>query len=63
MSEGDRSTILLEAEPEPIPIDVLKTAVIVVDMQNAFMAKGGYFDRIGVDISAAQKIVGPCKGS
>jgi len=31
-------------EPEPIKIDVLKTAVIVVDMQNAFLSRGGYFD-------------------
>lgn len=61
MHKGDESTIFLEAEPEPIKIDPLKTAVIVVDMQNAFMEKGGYFDLIGVDISAARKIIGPCR--
>jgi len=52
---------LIDAEPEPIKVDLLKTAVIVVDMQNAFVSKGGYFDLIGTDISAAQRIVGPCK--
>ena len=61
MSEGSEGVILLEAEPEPVQIDLLKSAVIVVDMQNAFMGKGGYFDLIGLDTSAAWKIVEPCK--
>ena len=61
MIERDERTVLLEAEPKPIQIDLLKTAVIVVDMQNAFMSKGGYFDLTGVDTSAAQKIVEPCR--
>ena len=51
----------VEAEPEPIEIDLIKTAIIVVDMQNAFMSRGGYFDLIGMDISAIQKIVEPCR--
>ena len=61
MREGSERIIHLEAEPEPVQIDLLKTAVIVVDMQNAFMGKGGYFDLIGQDTSAAWKIVGPCR--
>jgi ureidoacrylate peracid hydrolase len=52
---------LLQADPEPINIDVLKTAVIVVDMQNAFVSKGGYFDLIGYDLSGVRKIIEPCK--
>ncbi|KPK31147.1 MAG: hypothetical protein AMK69_01270 [Nitrospira bacterium SG8_3] len=51
----------VEAEPEAIEIDLLKTAVIVVDMQNAFVSKGGYFDLTGIDTSAIQKIVEPCR--
>ena len=61
MTEVDGRMTLLEAEPEPIKIDLLKTAVIVVDMQNAFMSKGGYFDLIGIDTSGAQEIVEPCR--
>jgi ureidoacrylate peracid hydrolase len=53
--------VRVEAEPEPIEIDLIKTAVIVVDMQNAFMSKGGYFDLIGIDTSVTQKIVEPCR--
>ncbi|MBL7211845.1 MAG: isochorismatase family protein [Desulfobacteraceae bacterium] len=60
--EKDREHIvLLQAETEPIKIDLLKSAVIVVDMQNCFVRKGGYFDLAGNDISAAQKIIEPCK--
>lgn len=53
--------VLILADPEPIQVDVIKTAVIVVDMQNAFVSKGGYFDLIGYDLSAVQEIIEPCK--
>ncbi len=61
MSRKESRFMTIEAEPEPIEIDLIKTAIIVVDMQNAFMSKGGYFDLIGMDISAIQKIVEPCR--
>jgi ureidoacrylate peracid hydrolase len=51
--------VTIEAKPGPIPIDTAKTAVIVVDMENDFGAKGGMFDRAGIDISGIQKAVGP----
>jgi ureidoacrylate peracid hydrolase len=45
--------IRLNTKPEPVEIDVAKSAVVVVDMQNAFASKGGMLDIAGVDISAA----------
>jgi ureidoacrylate peracid hydrolase len=51
---------MISAEPEPITIDLLKTAVIVVDMQNAFVKRGGYFDLAGYDLSGVERIVSPC---
>jgi len=51
--------VTIEAKPGPIPIDTAKTAIIVVDMENDFGAKGGMFDRAGIDISGIQKAVGP----
>jgi len=53
--------IIVEAEPEPVEIDVSKTAILVVDMQNAFVRQGGYFDIIGHDVSATGRIIGPCR--
>ena len=60
---GDKHTkkILIKADPEPIEIYFNKTAILVVDMQNAFVSKGGYFDSVGVDISAVKKTIGPCQ--
>lgn len=62
MVDAQRNPIAtIEAEPEPISIDVLRTAVIVVDMQNAFVRRGGYFDLTGQDISRTERIIGPCQ--
>ena len=47
----------LNARPEPVEVDFRQTAVIVVDMQNAFASKGGLLDIAGVDISGANAVV------
>ncbi len=49
--------VTLEARPESIQIDIGRTAMIVVDMQNAFVSKGGMFDLFGWDISACEAVV------
>lgn len=49
--------VLIEARPAPLDIDLHKTALIVVDMQNAFVSKGGMFDHLGMDISAAEGVI------
>jgi ureidoacrylate peracid hydrolase len=51
--------VRFDAKPEPIAIDIARTAVIVCDMQNDFGTKGGMFDRAGLDISMIQRAVGP----
>ena len=61
MGEKQKDRVKIEAEPESIEIAFSKTAVLVVDMQNAFVRKGGYFDLVGHDISAVQKVIGPCQ--
>jgi len=47
----------LEARPEPVAIDPQQSALIVVDMQNAFASKQGMLDLAGADISAAQRVI------
>lgn len=49
--------VTVAAKPEPIEIDLAKTAVIVVDMQNAFASEGGMFDLVGLDISGAKGVI------
>lgn len=49
--------IRLEARPEPVEVDLKRSAVVVVDMQNAFACKGGTLDLAGADISEASTVV------
>lgn len=50
-----------EAQPEPLEIDLKRTAILVIDMQNAFVSKGGMFDLWGFDITTIPKVIGPIK--
>lgn len=52
-------TVVLQAELEPLEIDLERTAIIVIDMQNAFVNKGGMFDSGGRDISLIPRIIEP----
>jgi ureidoacrylate peracid hydrolase len=49
--------IRLNTKPEPVEIDLAKSAVVVVDMQNAFASKGGMLDIAGVDTSPAACVI------
>ncbi len=49
----DPSARLLPARPEPLMIRPAETALIIVDMQNAYASPGGYLDLAGFDISGA----------
>jgi ureidoacrylate peracid hydrolase len=51
--------MILNAKPQPIEVDISRTAIIVVDMQNDFGAEGGMFHRVGIDISPIQRAVRP----
>jgi ureidoacrylate peracid hydrolase len=61
MSDEPIHNIEIPADPEPITIDALKTALIIVDMQNAFVRRGGYFDLSGYDISRTERIIPSCR--
>ena len=49
--------VMLPARPEPIALSIAHTAVIVIDMQNAYASPGGYLDLAGFDISGARKVI------
>ena len=53
--------VVLQAEPEPLDIDLTRTAVMVIDMQNAYVRKGAMLDLSGIDISGTQKIIAPIR--
>ena len=41
---ADSELVSLPASPEPLTLKASETAVIVVDMQNAYATEGGYVD-------------------
>jgi len=50
--------LLLPAEPEAFPLLPARAALIVVDMQNAYLSADGYLDRAGFDLSGARSVIG-----
>src|SRR4051812_40352084 len=50
--------VTLPARPEPIRVSADETAIIVIDMQNAYASPGGYVDLAGFDISGAAGTIG-----
>jgi len=51
----------IDAAPQSITIDLLRTALIVVDMQNDFCAKGGWVDHLGVDYTPDRAPIEPLR--
>jgi ureidoacrylate peracid hydrolase len=51
-------SVVLPARPEAIRLAPATTAVIVVDMQNAYATKGGYVDEAGFDVGPAAGVIG-----
>ncbi|CAA9235962.1 MAG: Predicted amidohydrolase RutB in novel pyrimidine catabolism pathway [uncultured Craurococcus sp.] len=49
--------VQLSARPEPITVVPEETALIVVDMQNAYLSPGGYIDLVGFDVSGAPPVI------
>jgi nicotinamidase-related amidase len=51
--------VTVGAQPQDLEVDLARTAVVVVDMQNDFCAPGGWLDGIGVDIAPARAPIQP----
>lgn len=47
------TNVTMPARPEPIGLDLAQSALVVVDMQNAYASPGGYLDKAGFDVSGA----------
>ena len=52
-----RATI--DAEPQTITVDLRRSAIVVVDMQNDFCAPGGWVDWLGADLSPERAPIAP----
>lgn len=57
---ADGRRVTLPSRPEPLTIAASQTALVVVDMQNAYASPGGYLDLAGFDISGARQASAQC---
>jgi ureidoacrylate peracid hydrolase len=49
--------LTLPARPEALRLNAAETAVVVIDMQNAYASPGGYVDQAGFDVTGAATVI------
>ena len=57
LPEPRRATIA--CEPQSVIVDLNRTALVVIDMQNDFCAKGGWVDHLGLDYTPDRAPIAP----
>lgn len=53
--------LMLEAEPELLPLDLGRTALLIIDMQRDFVEPGGFGETLGNDVSLLRDCIEPCR--
>jgi nicotinamidase-related amidase len=61
MVQVTMGTKTVDAEPEPLPLDPDRTAVVMIDMQRDFLEPGGFGESLGNDVSLLAAAIKPCQ--
>ncbi|MGQ8364575.1 pyrimidine utilization protein B [Glaciecola sp. 1036] len=56
-NKSNAEALVLPAKPEPLLFTASETALIVVDLQNAYASKNGYLDKAGFDVSTTGPVI------
>ncbi|MAK51684.1 MULTISPECIES: pyrimidine utilization protein B [unclassified Marinobacter] len=57
LNTGAEPVLELPGKPEPLNVRASESALVVVDMQNAYSTIGGYLDRAGFDVSTTGPVI------
>ena len=59
MAAAPPLAVTINAQPQTVTLDLHRTAIIVIDMQNDFCAKNGWVDHLGVDYTPDRAAIEP----
>ena len=59
VAEPGPAPLAVRAAPQNVTLDLARTAMIVIDMQNDFCAKSGWVDHLGVDYTPDRAPIKP----
>ena len=51
--------VTIKCAPQDVTVDLRRTAIIIIDMQNDFCAKGGWVDHLGADYTPNRAPIAP----